>query len=152
MHSRAALAFILITVMIDAIGIGIIFPVMPDLIEGVTGGDLSEAALWGGLLATSFAVMQFLFGPLVGNLSDQIGRRPIMLAGISRPASSRNASRVSVLTWSSIQAWASSCRAVVLAASAHRSQASPTQMAVWKHRVTSRSAISPTMASHLSVR
>lgn len=82
MHSRAALAFILITVMIDAIGIGIIFPVMPDLIEGVTGGDLSEAALWGGLLATSFAVMQFLFGPLVGNLSDQIGRRPIMLAAL----------------------------------------------------------------------
>jgi len=82
MSSRAALAFILITVMIDAIGIGIIFPVMPDLIESVTGGDLSEAALWGGLLATSFAVMQFLFGPLVGNLSDQYGRRPVMLSAL----------------------------------------------------------------------
>jgi len=53
-----ALTFILITVTLDAIGIGLIFPVMPDLIGEVTGGDLSHAAIWGGLLATSYAVAE----------------------------------------------------------------------------------------------
>lgn len=81
-HSAARL-FVLLTVMLDSIGIGLIFPVMPDLIEDVTGGDLSQAALWGGLLATSFAVMQFLFGPIVGNLSDRYGRRPVMLTALA---------------------------------------------------------------------
>jgi DHA1 family tetracycline resistance protein-like MFS transporter len=77
-----ALIFILCTVTLDAIGIGLIFPVMPDLIREVTGGDLSNAALWGGLLATSFAVMQFLFGPLLGSLSDRFGRRPVLLVSL----------------------------------------------------------------------
>jgi MFS transporter, DHA1 family, tetracycline resistance protein len=79
---RLALAFILITVTLDAIGIGLIFPVMPDLIEDVTGGTLAEAAIWGGVLATSFAVMQFLFGPIIGSLSDRFGRRPILLLSL----------------------------------------------------------------------
>ncbi|MFN3823083.1 MAG: TCR/Tet family MFS transporter [Pseudorhodobacter sp.] len=79
---RLALTFILITVALDAIGIGLIFPVMPDLIESVTGGTLSQAALWGGVLATSFAVMQFLFGPIVGSLSDRFGRRPVLLISL----------------------------------------------------------------------
>lgn len=78
-----ALTFILITVTLDAIGIGLIFPVMPDLIGEVTGGDLSQAAIWGGLLATSYAVMQFLFGPIVGSLSDRFGRRPILLTSLA---------------------------------------------------------------------
>lgn len=82
MQNRLALIFVLMTVVIDAIGIGIIFPVMPDLIGEVTGGDLSDAALWGGVLATSFAVMQFLCGPIVGNLSDRFGRRPVMLTAL----------------------------------------------------------------------
>ena len=77
-----ALAFILITVTLDAIGIGLIFPVMSDLIESVTGGSLSQAAVWGGLLATSFAVMQFLFGPIIGSLSDRFGRRPVLLLSL----------------------------------------------------------------------
>lgn len=77
-----ALAFILITVTLDAIGIGLIFPVMPDLIEQITGGTLSQSALWGGILATSFAVMQFLFGPAMGSLSDRYGRRPILLISL----------------------------------------------------------------------
>ena len=76
MHNRLALLFILITVAIDSIGIGLIFPVMPDLLTDVTGADISTASLWGGVLATSFAAMQFLFGPVVGNLSDRYGRRP----------------------------------------------------------------------------
>ena len=79
---KLALTFILVTVALDAIGIGLIFPVMPDLIEAVTGGGLSQAALWGGLLSTSFAVMQFLFGPIVGSLSDRFGRRPVLLVSL----------------------------------------------------------------------
>jgi DHA1 family tetracycline resistance protein-like MFS transporter len=82
-NSRLALSFILITVTLDAIGIGLIFPVMPDLIQEVTGKPLSEAALWGGVLATSFAVMQFLFGPVIGALSDRFGRRPVLLVSLA---------------------------------------------------------------------
>lgn len=75
--------FILITVLIDAMGVGLIIPVMPDLIREVTGGDLAEAAIWGGILSTVFAVMQFLFGPVLGNLSDRFGRRPVLLTSLA---------------------------------------------------------------------
>ncbi|MEI4485837.1 TCR/Tet family MFS transporter [Frigidibacter sp. MR17.14] len=78
-----ALPFILATVAIDAVGIGLIFPVLPGLIEEVTGTGLSQAALWGGLLASGYAVMQFLCGPLIGNLSDRFGRRPVILAALA---------------------------------------------------------------------
>ena len=74
--------FILITVVIDSMGIGLIMPVMPDLLQEVTGGDLAQAATWGGLMMTSFAVMQFLFGPTIGNLSDRFGRRPVLLVAL----------------------------------------------------------------------
>ncbi|WP_299743494.1 TCR/Tet family MFS transporter [uncultured Tateyamaria sp.] len=74
--------FILLTVMIDAMGIGLIVPVMPDLIQEVQGMGLGTAALWGGVLSTIFAAMQFLFGPLLGALSDRYGRRPILLASL----------------------------------------------------------------------
>lgn len=80
---RAARIFILMTVLIDATGMGIIFPVMPNLLEALTHQGLSGAAVWGGIIATSYAVMQFLFGPIVGNLSDAYGRRPIMLAALA---------------------------------------------------------------------
>jgi DHA1 family tetracycline resistance protein-like MFS transporter len=79
---RPAVIFIMITVMIDAMGIGLIIPVMPDLILQVNGGGLSQAALWGGMLATSFAVMQFLFSPVLGGLSDRFGRRPVLLISL----------------------------------------------------------------------
>jgi MFS transporter, DHA1 family, tetracycline resistance protein len=82
-NGRLPLTFILTTVTLDAIGIGLIFPVMPDLIQEVTGRPLSEAALWGGVLATSFAVMQFLFGPTIGALSDRFGRRPVLLVSLA---------------------------------------------------------------------
>ncbi|MGR3712766.1 MAG: TCR/Tet family MFS transporter [Shimia sp.] len=74
---------ILTTVTIDAMGIGLIIPVMPDLIREVMGGDLASAAVWGGILATVFAVMQFLCGPLLGNLSDRYGRRPVLLVSLA---------------------------------------------------------------------
>lgn len=71
--------FVLVTVMIDAIGIGLMVPVMPDLLQEVDGGSLSEAAIWGGILSTTFAGMQFLFGPVIGGISDRFGRRPVLL-------------------------------------------------------------------------
>ncbi|MFC3614395.1 TCR/Tet family MFS transporter [Lutimaribacter marinistellae] len=80
---RLSLAFILITVGIDAMGIGLILPIMPALITEVQGGTLSDAALWGGVLSASFAVMQFLFGPVLGNLSDAYGRRPVLLVSLA---------------------------------------------------------------------
>lgn len=82
MNKRLPLFFILCTVAIDAIGIGIIVPVMPDLLIEVGGGTLGEAAVWGGILATAFAVMQFLCGPTVGSLSDRFGRRPVLLLAL----------------------------------------------------------------------
>jgi DHA1 family tetracycline resistance protein-like MFS transporter len=82
-QNRLALSFIVMTVALDAIGIGLIFPVMPALMEEITGQGLSEAALWGGLISTSFAVTQFLFGPMIGNLSDRFGRRPILLTSVA---------------------------------------------------------------------
>ena len=83
LRPRLAITFILATVALDAIGIGLIFPVMPDLMVEVTGESLGEAALWGGALTASFAVMQFLFGPIVGNLSDRFGRRPVFLVSLA---------------------------------------------------------------------
>ncbi|KUF09658.1 MFS transporter [Pseudoponticoccus marisrubri] len=73
------LVFLLSTVTIDAMGIGLILPVMPDLIREVSGGTLADAALWGGVLSTLYALMQFLFAPLMGHLSDIHGRRPVLL-------------------------------------------------------------------------
>ena len=78
-----AVLFIVLTMVIDAMGIGLIIPVMPDLLEEVGAGDLSRAALWGGVLSTTFAVMQFVFGPLLGGLSDRFGRRPVLLISLA---------------------------------------------------------------------
>lgn len=82
MSTRLSFTFILMTLALDAIGIGLILPVLPDLIREVNGGALGQAAIWGGILSTSFAVMQFAFGPLVGNLSDRFGRRPVLLISL----------------------------------------------------------------------
>ncbi len=82
-RQNLALTFIILTVTLDAIGIGLIFPVMPDLMMQVTHESLSQAAVWGGVIVTSFAAMQFLCGPVVGNLSDHYGRRPVLLTSLA---------------------------------------------------------------------
>ena len=76
---RLPVVFILVTVLLDSMGIGLIIPVMPDLLREVQNAGLASAAVWGGILSTTFAAMQFLFGPLLGNLSDRYGRRPVLL-------------------------------------------------------------------------
>lgn len=82
MTARMPVLLIVLTLLIDAMGIGLIMPIMPDLIMDVRNADLANAALWGGILSLSFAVMQFFFSPLVGNLSDRFGRRPILLVSL----------------------------------------------------------------------
>jgi len=77
--NRYALLFIFITVLLDAIGFGIIMPVLPGLLMEVSGGDLSASVRYGGLLMFCFAVTQFFFSPILGNLSDHLGRRPVLL-------------------------------------------------------------------------
>ena len=77
-----ALSFIFITLLIDVIGLGIIIPVLPALIEQITGGDISEASRTGGWLTFAYAAMQFLFSPVIGGLSDRYGRRPVLLASL----------------------------------------------------------------------
>ena len=80
--SRHAVTFVLITVFLDMVGFGIIIPVMPTLIGMVGKVTLAEAAVIGGWMAAAYSVAQFLFGPLMGNLSDRFGRRPLLLLAI----------------------------------------------------------------------
>lgn len=79
---QAAISFIFITMLIDITGWGIIIPVIPKLIEELIQGDVSEAAKYGGWLTFAYAITQFMFAPLVGNLSDKFGRRPIILISL----------------------------------------------------------------------
>jgi len=74
-----AIGFIFITLLIDVTGFGIIIPVIPALLKELIGGDLSQAAVYGGWLLFAYAIVQFFFSPVIGNLSDQYGRRPILL-------------------------------------------------------------------------
>ena len=82
MNKRLAFVFIIITLTIDAMGIGLIIPVMPELLREIGGGDLGNAAIWGGVLSTVFAAMQFLVGPTLGSMSDRYGRRPVLLISL----------------------------------------------------------------------
>lgn len=77
-----ALGFIFITLLIDIIGLGIIIPVLPSLIQELTGGTLSDASLYGGWMLFAYASMQFICAPIMGGLSDRYGRRPVLLASL----------------------------------------------------------------------
>ncbi len=76
------MVFILITVFIDVLGIGIIVPILPELIKEFTGGSTALAGRWFGVLAATYAVTQFFFAPVLGALSDRVGRRPVILIAL----------------------------------------------------------------------
>ncbi len=75
--------FILITLLIDAIGIGIVFPIMPDLMAKVGAGDIAQGSFLAGLMMAAYAGAQFLFAPIVGSISDAYGRKPVLLAALA---------------------------------------------------------------------
>ncbi|MDA8817399.1 MFS transporter [Planktomarina sp.] len=83
MKLTAPFLFILTTLMIDAIGVGIVFPIMPDLMDRVGSGSAAEGALWGGVMMSAYAAAMFVFGPVVGSLSDAYGRRPILIVALA---------------------------------------------------------------------
>ena len=76
---RAALAFIFVTVLLDMLSLGMIMPVLPKLVETFMGGNTARAAEIFGVFGTAWALMQFLFSPVLGSVSDSYGRRPVVL-------------------------------------------------------------------------
>ncbi|MEO8759107.1 MAG: TCR/Tet family MFS transporter, partial [Devosia sp.] len=80
--SPLTLICILVTILLDMVGYGIIVPVLPQLIRDLTGGGVAEAAVFGGWLVFVYASMQFIFSPILGNLSDRFGRRPVLLGSL----------------------------------------------------------------------
>ena len=80
--NKTALLFIFVTILVDVIGIGIILPILPELIMELTGEGTAMAVIYGMWLTTAFAGMQFLFSPVLGEISDSYGRRPILLLAL----------------------------------------------------------------------
>src|SRR5260221_5682091 len=77
---RAALGFIFVTAVLDVLSFGSVIPVLPKLVEQFVQGDTARAAVMFGWMGTSWALMQFVFSPIQGALSDRYGRRPVILA------------------------------------------------------------------------
>ncbi|MEM6412177.1 MAG: TCR/Tet family MFS transporter [Pseudomonadota bacterium] len=77
-----AFLFVIVTVTLDMMGFGLIVPVIPALLTELSGLSAEEAVVWGGALTATYALMNFLAGPTMGNLSDRFGRRPVLLASI----------------------------------------------------------------------
>jgi len=80
---KPALWFAVFVVFIDALGMSIIIPIMPKLLGDLTGQSVAETAMIGGVLTAVYAINQFLFGPIVGALSDRFGRRPLILVSLA---------------------------------------------------------------------
>lgn len=77
-----ALGFIFVTIFLDVLGVGLIIPVLPKLVESFQGGDISAASHTVGILAALYSLMQLVFAPVLGNLSDRYGRRPVILGSL----------------------------------------------------------------------
>src|SRR3954471_10621988 len=75
----AAVAFIVVTILLDMLALGLIMPILPKLVESFVDNDTAQAARMFGLFGTAWALMQFLFSPVLGSLSDRFGRRPVVL-------------------------------------------------------------------------
>lgn len=82
-NKQASILFIFFTFFIDILGMAVIIPVMPSLLEEVLHVDVSEASFYGAWLITAYAVMQFVFSPILGSLSDRYGRRPVLLIALA---------------------------------------------------------------------
>ncbi|MBS1758716.1 MAG: TCR/Tet family MFS transporter [Bacteroidetes bacterium] len=78
-HRKPAIGFIFITMLIDVMGWGLIIPVLPKLISQLKHIPVNEASTYGAALVSTYAIVQFVFSPIIGNLSDKYGRRPILL-------------------------------------------------------------------------
>jgi DHA1 family tetracycline resistance protein-like MFS transporter len=79
---KAAVSFIFITLLIDTMGWGLIIPVLPNLIAELKNISISEASAYGSFLLSTYAITQFLCAPIIGNLSDRYGRRPVILSSL----------------------------------------------------------------------
>lgn len=79
---KAGVAFIVVTLFLDILGLGIVIPILPRLVESFVGNDASQGAFYVGTLAAAYAMMQFVFSPIVGSLSDRFGRRPVLLVSL----------------------------------------------------------------------
>ena len=82
MNTKFAFVFIFITIIIDSTGLGIIIPSLPSLVAEVSNVGVSESAKYYGIILGSYALMQFIFSPIIGSLSDHYGRRPILLMSL----------------------------------------------------------------------
>lgn len=83
LSSKASLIFIFTTLLIDVLGFGLVIPVLPHLVIELAGGNEGRGAHLLGLMTSSFGLMQFLFSPFLGNLSDRFGRRPVLLLSLA---------------------------------------------------------------------
>src|SRR5258708_1411423 len=81
-NRRASVAFVLITMFIDVLGMGLVIPILPKLVQSLLGGAVAESSFVFGLLVSIYAVMQFLCAPVLGALSDRFGRRPVILLAL----------------------------------------------------------------------
>src|SRR6185436_10380264 len=79
---KPALGFIFVTLFLDILGIGLIIPILPRLIETFCGGNVPSASRIFGWLAALYSLMQFLFAPILGSLSDRFGRRKVILGSL----------------------------------------------------------------------
>src|ERR1035437_9431596 len=80
--AKNPLVFIFITVLIDCIGIRIVFPVAASIVAEVSRVSVNEAVIYSGWMMTSYAIMQFIFSPILGGISDRFGRRPVLLLSL----------------------------------------------------------------------